>query len=69
LGEDARVLLGGVACTVSVPFPQKRQIKSLQTRMWANAQCDGMAALPNTGGAQCSTPQSFADAQYWNAVQ
>jgi len=28
-----------------------------------------MAALPNTGGALCSTPQSLADAQYWSAVQ
>ena len=28
-----------------------------------------MAALPNIGGALCSTPQSLADAQYWNAMQ
>ena len=28
-----------------------------------------MVALPNIGGALCSTPQSLADAQYWNAVQ
>jgi len=28
-----------------------------------------MAALPNVGGAVCSTPQSFADAQYQSAVQ
>jgi len=28
-----------------------------------------MAALPNIGGALCSTPQSFADTQYWSAVQ
>jgi len=28
-----------------------------------------MAALSNTGGALCSTPQSLADAQYWSAVQ
>jgi len=28
-----------------------------------------MAALPNTGGALCSTPQSLADAHYLNAVQ
>jgi len=28
-----------------------------------------MAALPNIYGALCSTPQSFADAQYWSAVQ
>ena len=28
-----------------------------------------MAALPNIGGALCSTPQSLADAHYWSAVQ
>jgi len=28
-----------------------------------------MTTLPNIGGALCSTPQSLADAQYWNAVQ
>jgi len=28
-----------------------------------------MVALPNTGGAGCSTPQSLADAHYWNAMQ
>ena len=32
--------------------------------MWANAQRDGMAALPNIGDALCSTPQSLADAHY-----
>jgi len=32
--------------------------------MWANAQ----RALPNTGGALCSTPQSLADA-HSSAVQ
>jgi len=36
--------------------------------MWANAQRDGRA-LPNIGGALCSTLQSLADAQYWIAVQ
>ena len=28
-----------------------------------------MTALPNTGGAVCSTPQSLADAHYQSAVQ
>ena len=28
-----------------------------------------MAAMPNIGGTLCSTPQSLADAQYWNAAQ
>jgi len=30
---------------------------------------NAMAALPNIGGALCSTPQSLADAQYWSAMQ
>jgi len=28
-----------------------------------------MAALPNIGGAPCSTPQSLPDAHYYSAVQ
>jgi len=28
-----------------------------------------MAALPNIGGALCSTPQLLADAHYWSTVQ
>jgi len=33
--------------------------------MWANAADHNvMAALPNIGGALCSTPQSLADAHY-----
>jgi len=28
-----------------------------------------MAALPNIGGALCSTPQSLADAHYQSGVQ
>jgi len=28
-----------------------------------------MAALPNIGGALCSTPQSLADAHYYSAVR
>jgi len=31
--------------------------------MWANANV--MVALPNIGGALCSTPQSLADAHYY----
>ena len=30
---------------------------------------DVMAALPNIGGALCSTLQSLADAHYQNAMQ
>ena len=35
-------------------------IEHTELEMWANA----MAALPNIGGALCSTPQSLADAHY-----
>ena len=31
--------------------------------------CHVMTALPNIGGALCSTPQSLADAHYQSAVQ
>jgi len=40
--------------------------------MWANAQRDGRPAEYRWRplfNALCSTPQSLADAQYWNAVQ
>jgi len=39
----------------------------MKLEMWANAQRDGR--LPNIGGALCSTPQSLADAHYYNVVQ
>ena len=34
--------------------------------MWAMPNV--MAALPNIGGALCSTPQSLADAHYYSVV-
>jgi len=40
-------------------------VNESKLEMWANV----MAALPNIGGALCSTPQSLADAQYLTAVQ
>ena len=40
---------------------------------WYKLECGQMpnlmVALPNTGGALCSTQQSLADAHYWSAVQ
>jgi len=39
----------------------------VKLEMWANPNV--MAAMPNIGGALCSTPQSLATAQYWSAVQ
>ena len=41
------------------------ETKPNTTRMWANARLPNvLVALPNTGGALCSTPQSLADAHY-----
>ena len=40
-----------------------------QTKLECGQVPNVMVALPNTGGALCSTPQSLADAHYWNAVQ
>jgi len=43
-------------------FINQMKCTTTQTRMWANANL--MVALPNIGGALCSTPQSLADAHY-----
>jgi len=45
----------------------KTRLDKNRTRMWAYAQRD--VALPNIGGALCSTLRSLADAHYQNAVQ
>jgi len=49
---------------------KKYELRStaLITRMWAPPMSNVMAALPNIGGALCSTPQSLADAHYYSAA-
>jgi len=42
------------------PNPQRQNIYKLECRPMPNL----MVALPNIGGALCSTPQSLADAHY-----
>jgi len=42
---------------------------TIQTKLQCGPMSNVMAAMPNIGGALCSTPKSLADAQYWNAVQ
>jgi len=53
-------------CDVKVKdsVPSKEQDK-LECGQMPNV----MAALPNMGGALCSTPQTLADAHYLTAVQ
>jgi len=48
---------------------ESNEVKLFLTRMWANTVPNVMVALPNIGGALCSTLQSLADAHYWSAVQ
>jgi len=43
----------------------RRGKKELECGLMPNV----MAALPNIGGALCSTPQSLADAHCWSIVQ
>jgi len=57
LAEDARVILTGVTYTIYIPH---LQIYKPECGPMPNV----MAALPNIGGALCSTPQSLADAHY-----
>jgi len=45
------------------------QMKTSHTELECGPMPNVMAALPNIGGALCSTPQSLADAHYKSAVQ
>ena len=46
---------------------------SVETVLCSTIECGPMpnvtAAMPNIGGALCSTPQSLANAHYYSAVQ
>jgi len=44
-------------------------MKKLKTTIEYGPMPNVMAALPNIGGALCSTPQSLADAHYQSVVQ
>jgi len=43
--------------------------KTLFKKLECGPMSNVMAALPNIGGALCSTPQSFAVTHYYSAVQ
>jgi len=43
--------------------------QEIETKLECGPMPNVMATLPNIGGALCSTPQSFADAHYYSAVQ
>jgi len=47
----------------------KRQGSLIRTKLECGPMPNVMVALPNIGGALCSTPQSLADARYLTTVQ
>jgi len=58
-------LMSEIEKTSFLPVFRKKGIKKLECGPMPNV----MAALPNIGGALCSTPQSLADAHCSSAVQ
>ena len=46
-----------------------QQIKEVIKKLECGSMPNVMVALPNIGGALCSTPQSLADGHYLTAVQ
>jgi len=49
--------------------PKATRIRWNNAKLECGPMPNVMVALPNTGGALCSTPQSLADAHYSSAVQ
>ena len=43
--------------------------RALHNKLECGPMPNVMAALPNVGGALCSTPPSLADAHCWSTVQ
>ena len=61
-----------VPVNITVIFTEKEANKhgtKYQKQLECGPMPNVMTALPNTGGALCSTPQSLADTHYWSAVQ
>ena len=52
-------------CSATMLPNNEEELKQLECGPMPNV----MAALPNIGGALCSTPQSLADAHCWSTVQ
>ena len=52
----------------SVNWLEQMMTKAL-TQLECGPMPNVMVALPNIGGALCSTTRSMADAHYWTAVQ
>ena len=53
-----------VAAGHTLPFTNQKQSEVKQNKLECGPMPNLMVALPNTGGALCSTLQSLADAHY-----
>ena len=51
------------------PLVEDHYIIHWNTKLECGPMPNVMAALPNIGGALCSTPQTLVDAHCWNTVQ
>jgi len=71
LCDDAHMALFDDFLGPAFPASRTQHISDLHSKL--TLECgqipNVMVALPNTGGALCSTPQSLADAHYWSAVK
>ena len=52
------------AKTWRISQPENNESKEKEIKLECGPMLNVMAALPNIGGALCSTPQSLADAHY-----
>ena len=59
----------GSMVDIQSPTAEIRRGKERKKELECGPMPNVMAALPNIGGAFCSTPQSLANAHYWSAVQ
>ena len=59
----------GSMVDIESPIAEIRRGKERKKELKCGPMPNVMAALPNIGGALCSTQQSLANAQYWSAGQ
>jgi len=53
----------------NIPYTERRIVYQYTKQLECGPMPNVMVALPNIGGALCSTPQSLADAHYLTAAQ
>jgi len=56
--------MSGNMVDIQFPTTETQELATKKEKLECGPMSNVMAALPNTGGAVCSTPQSLADAHY-----